>query len=178
MFTNLHKTLCLVFIICTLSSCKKVVAQEKIKPIRNIYKTITNQIKTCKTSEDSCDLYLATWELNKNGNSWRAVGTHNQKIDFWYKEIDPETMTYHPLKIIVNTSTSRYNIYEEWLFDETGGLLFYFIKDEMEETENRFYFNKKTLIHTISKPKKSTLQLDVILTRKDKIITAFNTFVN
>lgn len=100
MLTNLHKTLWLTLILCSLSPCKKTVAQENIKAIKDAYQTISNQISTCKTAEEPCGLYLATWQLNKNGEPWRAIRTHNKKINFWYKETNPEAMTYHPLYCI------------------------------------------------------------------------------
>lgn len=176
--TQMKSLTCLVFLF-ILGSCKSSVAQSEIQPIRAAYQEIGAQIKECKNSIDPCGLYLATWELNKDGEPWRAVGNHNQTFEFWYIEREDEPMTYQPLKVMATRVVSAYKIYEEWLFNEKGDLLFYYLKDESDENqpEKRYYFNNGELIQTIPNGLESSTSVDDIFQYQIEISNIFQKLI-
>ena len=145
-----------LFLVATFFLIHQIKAQD-VSHIRQVYKDVNERIAECIVNEEGrCGLYSNDIIINTQGNSWRAVGDYTKTTTFWYNdqpefsEIEgkPEAVLE---KINVKTS-SVYNIYEEYLFED-GELIFYFRKYSREEAyeESRFYFENGKLLDFKSK---------------------------
>lgn len=85
-----------------------------------------------------------------------AIGSQTIEYNFYFSliELDDEVSFDHNL----NFATRKYNVaqsmfvYEEFLFDENGDLIFYFQSEQSEICKQiRCYFNKNKLIKVIYK---------------------------
>lgn len=132
-------------------------AQNDVQKIKDHYYEVGKLIKECsgvKANQDSeCSLYSDELQINKGGNSWRAVGNYNKKIVFWYND-DPdncdgceEVPGLPLLKVQITEIVSAFKYYEEYLFLD-GELIFLFKTSDNEDgnIEQRYYVANKKLI--------------------------------
>lgn len=131
-----------------------------VDSVRAYYAWVNDRIARCgDTSEpDACPYYCNELRLNSGGRQWRAVGTFQTLVKFWYTD-DPGFCPDDPeckhaadvLHKITLTANSTYKAYAEYLFRD-GNLVFYYYKysypglgSDMDQ-EHRFYFNAGKLL--------------------------------
>ena len=127
---------------------------EKVEQIRKIYNEISSKIEaTEKDKESGKTSSLAVNELivNKLDKSWAAVGNYRVTYRFYYKNRDEEPYPNQLVKVTKTTESAARKYYEEFVYDETEALIFYFEKSEDDETpkEVRIYYDQENCIRII-----------------------------
>lgn len=120
-----------------------------VEKIRTIYNGVAEQVRIVESDEEHGqydDLYMNELVINKLNHEWRAVGKHVLTYKFYYKGGDSEEHLYPDQLVMVKVTraVSNRSYTEEYLYSETGVLMFYFQKaenDEMSPTERRVYFS-------------------------------------
>lgn len=143
------------------------VSGQDVARIRAIYKEVNSAIATCNAApEEPCGYYLNSLTLNKQGQPWPAVGIFTETTDFWYVRVDNEDEPEYVLrKVNIKTARSNRTESEEYLFDEEGHLLFFFLKstgNEAESQELRFYFCDGKLIDYAEKVTAAEQQYQIL----------------
>lgn len=126
-----------------------VLAQEtadgKVERIRKIYSETAAKIeKVEKGSEEDRLAGIAVNELvvNKTGKSWPAVGNFREVYRFYYDSDGESPYPSRLLKVSKTTESAARKYFEEYVFDYSGNLIFYFERTEDGDAplERRVYF--------------------------------------
>lgn len=120
-----------------------------VEKIRAYYNDISEKARLAETDDDHGqfgDLVMNELVINKRNHQWRAVGIYGQSFKFFYKGGDSEEHMYPDQLVLVlnERKTSNRNYREEYLFSESGALMFYFQKaedDDQVPAERRVYFS-------------------------------------
>ncbi|QQS40655.1 MAG: hypothetical protein IPM63_14985 [Acidobacteriota bacterium] len=118
----------------------------KVERIRKIYSETNAKIeKVEKGGEEDRLAGIAVNELvvNKTGKSWPAVGNFREVYRFYYDSDGESPYPSKLLKISKATESAARKYFEEYVFDRSGNLIFYFEKTEDGEVplERRVYFD-------------------------------------
>lgn len=116
-------------------------AEKNIQQIRQIYQQTNERIAAAEKKFSESEIFFSELTVNKGGTPYPAVGIFKSVYGFYYTYGNRETDPYpnRLLKVRVKTDRSANREYAEYLFDETGRLIFYFEKIN-DEPESRFYF--------------------------------------
>ncbi|MBP9664305.1 MAG: hypothetical protein KBD94_06750 [Pyrinomonadaceae bacterium] len=123
---------------------------ETIAAINARYDNIVEKARLCEADDDQGEfgeLVMATLDVNARAHQWRAVGQYRPVYKFFYKQIgDNETRLYpDQLVFIVSERKVSDRVYrEEYLYSDTGTLIFFRQKAENDATvptERRVYFS-------------------------------------
>jgi len=139
-----------ILILFTLTLC--VSAQNADRSVENIRKTYTNVAEKARLAENDDEqgqfgeLVMNEIVINKRNHQWRAVGIYGQTFRFFYKGGDTEAHMYPDQLVMIKTErrVSSRTYREEFLYDGSGRLIFYFQQSENDETvpaERRLYFD-------------------------------------
>jgi hypothetical protein len=126
------------------------VAAQTETTIRNHYTEVNTKIKESLEQGFEGSLYQNQIVINKNGKSWPAVGTYEEKIDFWYDDVPDHISPQerNPKNVLLKVHVSRHNVHqrnnEEYLYKD-GRLLFYYssMEEEGNQWEVRVYYTTK-----------------------------------
>lgn len=138
-------TLCLLLLFVPVISAQTI--DKTVEKIRTYYTGVSEKATAAETDDDQGqygELFVNELSVNKRNHQWRAVGIYQPTYRFFYKTMG-ETM-YPESLVMVKTErrVSDRTYREEYLFSETGALLFYFQKaenDDQAPAERRVYFN-------------------------------------
>jgi hypothetical protein len=78
--------------------------------------------------------------INETDFSLAGYGKYNKKYFFYYRIADGRVLSIAKIKLDYQISGSKFS--EDYIFSEDGALLFAFISRELENIEDRFYFDK------------------------------------
>ena len=120
-----------------------------VESIRVRYTEIAEKARLCETDDEQGEygsIFMNTLTINSRNHQWRAVGIYGQTYKFFYKGGDTEAHLYpDQLVFVVNEKKiSDHNYREEYLFSDTGALLFYFYTSDFklsDRDEIRVYFS-------------------------------------
>ncbi|MFA6619494.1 MAG: hypothetical protein WCT23_10625, partial [Candidatus Neomarinimicrobiota bacterium] len=91
------------------------------------------------------EMYLSELEINSEGMMYPALGTYGRDFDFYW-DLDPEDYPASRLLFIsVESQYAAVEQYEEFLFNHSGELVFYYSSGGYDMQEERFYFNSGSL---------------------------------
>jgi hypothetical protein len=138
----------LFLLIFTFSISAQKSVEKQIESIRKIYTEISNKIETTEKDEESgrtSDLAVNELVINKLNKSWAAVGNYRVVYRFYYQNRDEEPYPTQLVKVTKTTESAARRYYEEFVYDKTDNLIFYFEKsaDDEKPLERRIYFDKK-----------------------------------
>ena len=120
-----------------------------VEKIRKVYTDVSEKARLAETDDDhgsTGELVMNQLDINKRSHQWRAVGIYNLTYKFYYKGGDSEEHMYPDqlVTVVVDKRISDRGYTEEFLYSDTGALMFYFQKaenDDMVPAERRVYFS-------------------------------------
>lgn len=120
-----------------------------VEKIQKYYADISEKARLCETDDERGefgDLVMNELVINKRNRQWRAVGKYNLTYKFFYRGGDSEKHMYPDqlVKVVVDKNISNRKYDEEFLYSNSGDLMFYFQKTENDENapaERRVYFS-------------------------------------
>ena len=118
----------------------------RISDIRAAYDKTNSRIAEAERNFAESDIFLTELVVNRGGTMYPAVGNFKETIRFYYTYGNREVSPYpnRLLKITVSTERSAVRESAEYLFNQSGQLIFAFVNDG--EAENRYYFAGGKLI--------------------------------
>lgn len=116
-----------------------------VSKIDKAYSEVSAKARAVETDDEQGqygDLFVNEISINSRNHQWRAVGIYQPVYKFFFKakgeSLYPETLVF----VTVNRKISDRNYFEELLFDERTGLIFYKQRAENDApTERRVYFS-------------------------------------
>lgn len=128
--------------------------EAKIEKIRALYVETNQTIEEIESDADKAKVgKFAVSELvvNKLDRSWAAVGNYKVVYRFYFQNGYEEPYPTQLVKVTIATESAARRYFEEFLYDKTGALVFYFEKSADDEApeERRIYFDKSTVIRFI-----------------------------
>lgn len=119
-----------------------------VESIRKRYGDIAEKARLCESDDDRGEfgeLVMNTLTVNSRNHQWRAVGIHQLTYKFFYAGGDSEQHMFPDKLVFVKTERreSNRNYFEEFLYSDSGVLLFYFQRAENDDqvpAERRIYF--------------------------------------
>ena len=141
--------LCVLVILIVGLGVSAQTTEKAVEKIRAVYGDVVEKARLAETDNDRGEfgeLVMNELTINKRNHQWRAVGIYQQTYKFFYKGGETEEHMYPDQLVMVKVERreSDRKYAEEYLFSETGVLLFYFQKaenDKMVPTERRVYFS-------------------------------------
>lgn len=141
---------------------------------------IDSFLSPCGKVEEPCGWYSNLLTINEDGRGWRAVGTYQKKITFWYSdqpefaehEFGDEKMALAKVSVRISSTYE----YQEDIYFKNGIPVFYnlFIPGEILDAPMRFYFDSSHSFNSWG-PEKIPFSKDVDGTRKMKYANQYMT---
>jgi len=133
-----------------------------VEKIRAYYNEIAEKARAAEEEDDQGefgDLVMNELVINKRRHQWRAVGNYVLTYKFFYRGGDSEAHLYPDELVMVKVKKeiSSRTYFEEFLYDKSGALVFYFQKaenDEQSPAERRVYFSLGKAVRIIEDEKK------------------------
>ncbi len=157
----------LVLLVCLfVNSAQAQTVEKNVEKIRNFYNDVgkkTGFIEQGGEQGNYGELVSNELVINKYEHSWPAVGIYKSTYKFFYEfskddpNKDPNPYPDRLVKIVVDSQMSTRRYHQEFLYDKTGALIFYFLKAEEDEDsakETRIYFNLNKAIRFMENEKK------------------------
>ena len=154
----------------TVQSANAQTIEKTVEKIRAYYTDIAEKAKAAETDDEKGelgDLVVNELVINQRRHQWRAVGIYVLTYKLFYQSIDesvypPEVVEKHLypdqlVKVNVKKEISNRSNAEEFVYDKTGALVFYFQKAENDDqipTERRLYFATGKPIYIVEDDKK------------------------
>ena len=121
---------------------------KSVEQIRSIYTDVSEKARLAESDKgrgEFGDLVMNELTINKSNHQWRSVGVFRQTYKFFYKGGDSEEHMYPDQLVMVKVERreSDRSYVNEYLFGDSGELLFYFQKaenDKLAPAERRVYF--------------------------------------
>ena len=156
-----NQILCISVILFVGLSVAAQTTEKTVEKTRAYYKVIAEKAKLAETDDEQGeygDLVMNELVVNKRNHQWRAVGIHQLTYKFFYKGGDSEAHMYPDQLVMVKVSRRESNrtYTEEYLYSETGVLIFYFQKAENDDqvpAERRVYFSGIKAIRVVEDAK-------------------------
>lgn len=160
------KTFILILLIALFVNVAEAQTTEKsVEKIRNFYNEVGKKIEFIEQGGEQGnygELVCNELVVNKYEHSWPAVGIYKVSYKFFYEfsgddpNKDPNPYPDRIVKIVVASEISARRYYQEFLYDKTGALIFYFLKADEDEKlkETRVYFSMVKAIRFIEDDKK------------------------
>jgi hypothetical protein len=132
----------IVLIVSVLSVAAVAQADQRVEAIRKIAQDVEKMVAECEGNGEESETFLTELTVNRNNGSYPAVGTYRSTAKFYYTYGDRERNPYPDrlLKAVVTTKRAARDETAEFLFDQSGDLIFWFAKDD--ERELRVYFER------------------------------------
>ena len=145
----------LFLVVLTLGVSAQQSAEKRVDEIRKAYTKISERIAATEKDEDSgkqSDIAVDEYITNKLNRSWESVGTFGEAYRFYYQHRKEEPYPDQLIKIIMKRQSAARTYYEEYVYDESDQLIFFFGKTNDTEDpplERRIYFNDQKPIRII-----------------------------
>lgn len=120
-----------------------LMAAESIGEIRELYSEVHSMI------DSSDDIYLSELDINTTGTMYPALGSYSRSFDFYWGLDEDDYPSGKLFFIAVNSQYAAVEQYEEFLFNGSEELVFYFSSGGYEMAEERFYFDGNNLLRYI-----------------------------
>ncbi len=149
---------------CSVSAQKSV--EKQIEQIRKTYAEISQIIEASEKDADAeqpSGYAVNELVINKSNISWAAVGNYRVVYRFYYQNKGEEPYPTQLVKVTKTTESAARQYYEEFVYDKTENLIFYFETsvDDQYPKERRVYFDKDKAIRIIEdKDKRDKLTTD------------------
>ena len=122
--------------------------EKTVQRIRAVYNDASEQSRLAENDPEhgaTGPLVMNELTVNSLNHQWRAVGIYQQRFRFFYRGGDSEEHLYPDELVLVKADrkVSARSYAEEFLFDKSGRLIFYFQRsenDDVEPVERRVYF--------------------------------------
>ena len=153
------QTLCLSIILLVGLGVSAQTTDKAVEKIRAYYNGVAEKAILAEADEEHGqldELFMNEFVVNKLNHQWRVVGIHMLTYKFFYKVKagDSENHMYPDqlvmVKVLQQESNRTYS--EEYLYSDTGALMFYFQKaenDDMTPAERRVYFSGFNAIRVV-----------------------------
>jgi hypothetical protein len=119
------------------------VAQDpaEVVDIRRLYESVGKRVEGAERGEDG-QIYSTELVVSATNQSWPATGIYQVRYAFHFERADGEAMPSRLVKVATRTEASARHYASEYLFDETGALVFHFASaaEESGLVETRVYF--------------------------------------
>jgi len=161
------KKIFLLLLVCLFVNIAHAQTVEKnVEKIRNLYNDVGKKIEFIEQGGEQGnygELVCDELVVNKYEHSWPSVGIYKSTYKFFYEfsSDDPaKDLNPYPdriVKIVVDSQMSSRLYHQEFLYDKTGALIFYFLKAEEEDDpvkETRIYFSLNKAIRFMENEKK------------------------
>ncbi len=112
---------------------------QSIQEIRDLYYQTSADI-------EAGVFYTTVVHINSGNMSFPAVGVFGRTMTFYWLAEPWNTPANRLVKAVVSSRVSAVEESAEYLYDESGGLVFCFIAGGYEEVEHRFYFSDGHLL--------------------------------
>ncbi len=123
--------------------------EKAIESIRSSYQEVGQKIAFIEQGGEAGqhgELVCNELVINKQNHSWPAVGIYQVTYKFYY-DFDADSPNPPPypnrlVKVVATSAISARTYQQEYLFDKTGSLVFYFSQAKESESlyERRYYF--------------------------------------
>ena len=122
-------------------------SDRRIEAINTLRAKIGQDIARSEAEPEYSNIYLTELAVNKSNGSYPAVGVYRPVAKFYYTYGDREKEPYpnRLLKIVVAVARSDRHEYSEFVFNESGEMVFYL--DKKDERERRVYFARDRAIY-------------------------------
>lgn len=122
---------------------------KRVEAIRELYKTAKENITHAEQGDEGSKYFINELILNRGNASFPAVGTYRSVQRFYYTYGDRSRNPYPDRLRMVIVETQRAGVVEneEYLFNDTGELVFYF--NRIGEGEQRLYFADSRMIRRL-----------------------------
>lgn len=132
-------------------------ADKTVEKIRGYYTGIAEKVRLAETDDDQGEygaLVMNELAINSRHHQWRAIGIYGKTFRFFYKGGESEKHLYPDQLVFVKAERreSNRNYSEEFLYSESGALLFYFQSsenDELAPAERRIYFSGSKAVRVV-----------------------------
>jgi hypothetical protein len=147
MRNNLLLGLCVILALSVCTAGQS--SANSVESINKRYVEISEKARLCETDDEQGqfgELFMNELTINSRSHQWRAVGVYGQKFRFFYKQVENDERRLYPDQLVfvkAERKVSARTYSEEFLFSETGSLIFYFQRstnDEAMPAERRVYF--------------------------------------
>jgi len=148
---GVHMRTCLLVAVGLLSLWPAVYGQttRTVEKIDSYYNDISEKARLCEADDERGefgDLAMNELKINSRDHQWRAVGKYNLTYKFFYQGGESEKHMYPDqlVKVVVDKNISNRKYVEEFLYANSGELMFYSQKAENDEkapAERRVYFS-------------------------------------
>ena len=139
--------------------------EKSVETIRSFYNEVGKKVEFIEQGGEHGnygELVCNELIVNKYEHSWPAVGFYKVSYKFFYEYSgydpikDPNPYPDRIVKIVEKSEISVRRYYQEFLYDQTGALVFCFLKAEEEERpkETRVYFSAGRAIRFVEGEKK------------------------
>lgn len=149
--------------------------EKQIEQIRKTYNELSERIAYTEKDEESgktSGLAVNELVINKLDRSWAAVGVFRITYRFYYQNKGEEPYPTELVKVtrIAEISARRYA--EEFVYDSSGSLIFYFERSEDDDAtlERRIYFAKGKPIRIVEDTEKRDKLTKDDLSKVDEIL--------
>ena len=154
-------TLCISIILFVGLGVSAQTNDKTVETISKRYTDVAEKARLAETDEERGqfdELFMNELTINKLNHQWRAVGIHKLTYKFFYKGGDTEERMYPDQLILVKVERQQSNrtYWEEYLYSETGVLMFYYQKaenDDQAPVERRVYFSGIKAIRVVDDAK-------------------------
>ncbi|HKR21973.1 MAG TPA: hypothetical protein VJS17_05220 [Pyrinomonadaceae bacterium] len=112
----------------------------RIEAVNRLRAKVDEDITKSEAEPEYSNIYLTELAVNKNNGSYPAVGVYRPVARFYYTYGDREKEPYpnRLLKIVVTVARSDAHEYSEFVFNESGQMVFYL--DKKDDMERQVYF--------------------------------------
>ncbi|MDH3529906.1 MAG: hypothetical protein OEQ28_10105 [Acidobacteriota bacterium] len=121
---------------------------DRIKEIREHYESVKSEIAKIERSEEAAlqsELAVNELVVNKLNKSWPAVGNYSVVYRFYYKQTGEQNYPETLVLVTKKTVSAARTYSQEYLFEESGKLMFYF-EASGSESEYRIYFKNGKML--------------------------------
>lgn len=144
----------IIFLLVLSLSISAQTADRSVEKIRKIYTDVAEKARLAETDDEQGqfgELVMSELVINKRSRQWRAVGIYGETFRFFYKGGNSEAHLYPDELVLVKAErrVSNRKYAEEYLFDGSGRLIFYFQRSENDDqapAERRIYIDAARVV--------------------------------
>ncbi|MBK8466055.1 MAG: hypothetical protein IPL32_09500 [Chloracidobacterium sp.] len=148
---------CILFLLLLANGASTQTVDKTVEKIQKYYADISEKARLCEIDNERGEfgeLVMNELVINKRNRQWRAVGKYDLTYKFFYRGGDSEKHLYPDqlVKVVIDKKISNRKYAEEFLYSNSGALIFYFQKTENDENapaERRVYFSAGQTIRII-----------------------------